>query len=216
MEKIIIIGGKGAAVATAELIVTSKEKYNAPYEFIGFCIDDSSLGDNINGFPILCNRSELINKYGHISDVKFIFSLYKPDCMEQRVSLLKDMGIQRDKFTNYIHPTVHIANSAVIGTGNVFSSNVVINNNVKIGDFNAFYTNVVIEHDTIIRNSNYFAAASVIGSEITIGSGNFFGLNSTVREHTTIGDYNLIGMCAGVVKNVDDRKTLIGIPAREL
>lgn len=216
MEKIIIIGGKGSSVATAELIDSAHHQYNSAYEFIGFCIDDLSLGNEINGYPILCNRQQLMEKYAKYQDVKFIFSLYKPDCMEKRTELLKSMDIPLNKFTNFIHPTAYVAKSANIGLGNVISYNVVINNNTCIGNHNALYSHVVIEHDTIIGNSNFFAATSVIGSEITIGNGNFFGLNSSAIEHISIGDYNIIGMGAVAIHNIGNNKKVVGVPAREI
>lgn len=213
MEKIIIIGGKGSAVATAELIISCK---GVGQEFLGFCIDDKSLGEEINGIPIVCNRQNLMESYGKYDDVKFLFSLYKPNCMEERVRLLYEMDIPRKKFTNFIHPSVHIARSASIGVGNVFSSNVVVNNNTIIGDYNMFYSNSVIEHDTVIGNCNYCSAGAVIGSEISIGTGNFFGLNSAVRENVHIRDYNIIGMGSVVLHDVGRHETLIGVPARKL
>lgn len=212
MEKIIIIGGKGSAVATAELI-SSCEEVNQ--EFLGYCIDDNSLGDNINGFPILCNRQNLMKNYGRFDDVKFLFSLYKPNCMEERVALLRAMDIPHSKFTNFIHPSVHIAKSVSLGTGNIISSNVVINNNTIIGNHNLLHSNSVIEHDTSLGDSNYVSAGAVIGSSINIGIGNFFGINSSVRENVVINDYNIIGMGSVVLHDVGYRETLVGVPARK-
>lgn len=215
-EKIIIIGGKGSAVATAELIEDASNRYNAPYEFIGFCIDDESLGKSINGYPILCNRKELMNKYEKISDVKFLYLLYKPSCMRERVELLKNMMIPSHKFLNFIHPTAYVAKSVQIGVGNVISANCIINNNTLIGNHNAIFSNVVIEHDTNIANNNFFAASSVVGSEITIGTGNFFGLNCAIRENVTIGDFNIVGMCSGVLNNIENNETVVGLPSRRI
>lgn len=216
MEKIIIIGGKGSTVGTAEMIDDARQRYGAKYELLGFCIDDPLLGSEINGFPIVCKMNELCNKYDKFDDVKYIFSLYKPSCMEDRVKLLNKMNIASHKFANFIHPTAYIAKSAVVGYGNVFAPNVIVNSNTIIGNHNAFYGQVVIEHDTIVGNNNFFAATSAIGSEIQIGNGNFFGLHSTVREHVKIGDYNIIGMGAGVLKDIQSNTTVVGLPARAL
>ena len=215
-EKIIIIGGKGSAVATAELIEDASIRYNAPYEFMGFCIDDESLGTSINGYPILCKRKDLLNKYEKISDVKFLYLLYKPSCMRERVELLKNMMIPSHKFANFIHPTAYVAKSAQIGVGNVICANCIINNNTLLGNHNAIFNNVVIEHDTIIANNNFFAASSVIGSETTVGNGNFFGLNCTIREHVAIGNYNIVGMCTGVLNNIGNNETVVGVPSKKL
>ena len=115
MEKIIIIGGKGAAVVLADQILHAVAKFNAPYEVIGYCIDDPSLGREINGIPILCKLEELAVKYNQVSDVKYFFALYKPTKMLDRVQLFQELDLPISKFTNFIHPSAFIALSADLG-----------------------------------------------------------------------------------------------------
>lgn len=214
MEKIIIIGGKGAAVNLGDHIIHSIQKYNANYELLGYCIDDESLGEEINGQPILCKLKEIAQKYNHYNDVKYFFALYKPICMKERIDLFESLNLPIEKFTNFIHPSVYIAPSNTMGIGNVFCANVVINNNTKIGNFNTFNASCLIGHDTHVGNHNIFAGASIISSEVQIGDGNFIGLNSTVRDTVKIENYNIIGMSSTVLKNIDSNRTVIGSPAK--
>lgn len=216
MEKIIIIGGKGAAVNLGDHIIHSIQNYNAKYELLGYCIDDETLGNEINGKPILCKLKDLATKYNQFQDVKYFFALYKPICMKERIDLFNSLELQNSKFTNFIHPSAYIAPSNQMGIGNVFCANVVINNNTNIGNFNTFNANSLLGHDTHIGNHNIIAGASVISSEVNIGDGNFIGLNSTIRDRVIIGDYNIVGMASVVLKNVNSNSVVIGSPAKEV
>lgn len=215
-EKIIVIGGKGTSVNIAESIKNAQAKFNAPVELLGFAIDDSSLGDNINGIPILCKIPELQIKYGNCSDVKYLFTLYRPDVMKERVNLLNLMEIPYEKFATFIHPSCSIATSCSLGLGNVILENSCINSNVILGDYNIINQSVIIEHDVRISSSNFFAAGVVVGSKVTVGNGNFFGIHSSVRENVHIGNYNFLGMGACLLKSISQNKMLAGVPAKEL
>jgi sugar O-acyltransferase (sialic acid O-acetyltransferase NeuD family) len=214
MEKIIIIGGKGAAVVLADQILHAIANYNAPYELIGYSIDDPLLGSEINGIPILCKIAELAKQYNHFDDVKYFFALYKPSCMFERVQLFQGLDLPLTKFTNFVHPSAFVALSAKMGLGNVVCSNVTINSNARIGNFNTLNGNILFGHDTSLGNYNILAGNATISSEITIGDGNFIGLNSTIRERVQIGDFNVIGMSSAVLKDIDSNHVVVGSPAK--
>lgn len=216
MEKIIVIGGKGTSVNIAESIKDAQDKYNTPIELLGFSIDDPSLGDNINGIPILCRISDLQAKYGNCSDVKYLFSLYRPDVMKDRIALLDSLKFSPLKFTTFVHPSSYISPSCSLGLGNVVLSNSCINSYVAIGNFNIINQSVVIEHETVISSSNFFAAGVTVGAKVMIGNGNFFGIHSSIRENVYIGDYNFIGMGACLLTSVSQSKIMAGVPAKEL
>ena len=216
MERIIIIGGKGAAVVLADQIIHAVQNYNAKYELLGYAIDDESLGDNINGFPILAKIKDLHEKYAKYSDVKYFFALYKPSCMKERVDLFKSLNLPHEKFINFVHPSAFVAPSAKLGIGNVVCSNVTINSNAQIGNFNTLNGNVLFGHDSQLGNYNILAGNSTISSEILIGDGNFIGLNSTIRYRVVVGDYNIIGMASAVIKNIESNQTLVGVPAKQI
>jgi len=213
--KIIIIGGKGTAVNIADQIIDAQKVYGEPIEFLGYSIDDSSLGKLIDGYPVLCNTQDLNDKFGLYSDVKFIFSLYKPEKMKERVKLLKSYGISPNKFHNFIHPSSYISKNIKIGVGNVVLSHCSIHSNIQIGDYNIFNSNVVIEHDTHIKNNNFIAASVCVGSNVNVHNGVFIGLNSSIRENICIHDYAFIGMGSNVLRGVEANKVAFGNPAKE-
>lgn len=213
MEKIIIIGGRGTAIVIGDQVYDAQVRYGNKQEVIGLALDDRSGGDDVYGYPILCGIKELNDRYGKYEDVKFLYSLYRGDCMDERTEILYNLNIPLQKFTNFIHPSVMLARSAKIGTGNVLLANVVVNCNAVVGNFNTFNSGVLLGHDTTIGNNNYFAGQVCIGSGLKIGDRNFVGLNTTIRNGVEIGDSNIFGMASNVTKNVSSHNVLYGNPA---
>lgn len=213
MEKIIIIGGRGTAIVIADQITDANKRFNSQVEVIGLALDDLSGGNDISGYPILCPVKDVFEKYKEFDDVRFIYSLYRPDVMRERSQLLMNLEIPISKFTNFIHPSAMIARSAHIGNGNVFLANVVVNCNVVIGNFNTVNSGTLLGHDIRIGNNNYFAGQVCVGSGLTIKNENFFGLNTSIRNGVTIGSNNIIGMSSNVTKSVSDNNILYGNPA---
>ena len=215
-ERVVIIGGKGTAVVIAEQIYDAHIRFGVDIEVIGFAFDDPAYKDGINGWPVLCGTGEAYAKYKDEPDVKFVYALYRSDLLKERIALRDSLGIPKERFLHFIHPTAFVAKSAVLGSGNIILANCAINPNVIIGDFNTMQTGSLIGHDTELGCNNFLAAHTVIGSGLKIGNGNFTGLNCSMRNFVRMGDYNLIGMATNVVKDVDDYNVLVGNPAKLL
>lgn len=215
MDKIIIIGGKGSAVVIAEQIYDTQKK-RGTVEFMGFAFDDETFGTEINGFPVLCRTNEAYAKYGRDKDVKFIFALYRPDLIKERIALRDSYGIPKERYATFVHHSAYVAKSAVMGHGCIILANVVINSNVKMGDFNTVQSNTLIGHDTMVGSSNFFAAHSAIGSNSMIGDANFFGLHTSVNNYIRIGDYVFVGMASNVIKGIESGRMVYGNPAKEV
>ena len=211
--KVVLIGGRGTAIVIADQIYDANKRFGVDIEVIGLALDDRSCGDNINGYPILCDIKEVYGKYKQYEDVKFIYQLYRPDVMRERVQILTDLKIPAEKFCNFIHPSVMLAKSAKMGFGNVLLANVVLNCNAVIGNFNTVNSGTLLGHDIVIGNNNYFAGQVCVGSGLTIGNENFIGLNSSIRNGINIGNNNIVGMSSNITKNIGNDSVLYGNPA---
>lgn len=214
MIKYIIIGGKGSAVVVAEQIYDSQKK-DKNVEFLGFAFDDLSFGKEINKFPILSNTKDIYSKYKKFNDVKFIFQLYRPDLMNERVELLASYRIPKEKFGTFIHHTALVSNSSKIGHGSAIMANTVINSNAIIGNHCTIHSNTLIGHDTKFGDNNFIAAHVVIGSNNEFGNKNFIGLNSSFNNYINVGDNCFVGMASNVLRDVGSDKSVYGNPARE-
>lgn len=210
---IIIIGGRGTAIVIADQMYDAHERFGVDIQVLGLALDDRSGGDSISGYPILCDIKDLYTKYGKYEDVKFIYSLYRPDVMRERTKILYDLNIPLEKFANFIHPSVMLSKSAKIGLGNVLLANVVVNCNAVLGDFNTVNSGTLLGHDITVGNNNYFAGQVCVGSGLKIGDMNFIGLNTSIRNGVVIGDGNIVGMASNITKDVSSDNVLYGNPA---
>lgn len=211
--KIVIIGGRGTAIVIGDQINDAHDRFGMDIEMLGLALDDHSGGDEVSGYPILCDIKDAYAKYKKYDDVKFLYQLYRADVMTERVQLLEDLKIPLEKFANFIHPSVMMAKSAKIGVGNVFLANAVVNCNARVGNFNTINSGTLLGHDIVIGNNNYFAAQVCIGSSLKIGNRNFFGMNTSIRNEVTIGDTNIVGMSSVITKSIGNNCVLYGNPA---
>ena len=211
--KIVIIGGRGTAIVIADQIWDARQRFGMDIEVLGLALDDHSGGDEVSGYPILCDIKDAYEKFKKYDDVKFIYQLYRPDSMRERTQILTELNIPQEKFCNFIHPSVMLAKSAKIGIGNVLLANVVVNCNAILGNFNTVNSGTLLGHDIKVGNNNYFAGQVCVGSGLSIGNENFIGLNSSIRNGIIIGNNNIVGMSSNITKSVDNNCVLYGNPA---
>jgi sugar O-acyltransferase (sialic acid O-acetyltransferase NeuD family) len=111
------------------------------------------------------------------------------------------------KFTNLIHPTCIIANTAKIGEGNIINPFSMVGPKAKIGDFNVITSQSFISHDCEVGDFNFFSTVGLCG-HVEVGNENTFNVRATVIPHVKIGNKNLIQAGMIVDKNVDDDATI--------
>ena len=211
--KIIIIGGKGTPIVIADQIYDAKQRYGMDIEVLGLALDDRTMGNEISGYPILCDIKDVYAKYKRFDDVKFVYQLYRPDVIRERTKILYDLNIPAEKWCNFIHPSAMVARSVKMGYGNVVLANCVINSNTTIGNFNTLNSGTVLEHDTVVGNNNFFAAQAMVGSMLEIGDMNFIGLNTTIKTGVRLGEGILVGQASNVTHSFERDETIFGNPA---
>lgn len=215
MDKIIVIGGRGSGLLIGEQIYDAQMR-GADVEFLGFAFDDPTFGPKINGFPLLCGTREVFQKFGQYEDVKFIYQMWRPDLIEERIKWRDWYGVPEERYATFVHPLATVCRSAKLGHGTVVLANAVVNSNACVGNHVTIHSNTLIGHDTIVGDNCFFAAHCVIGSDNKIGQGCFFGINTSVNNYTDIGDFVFAGMASNIIKSLPDRVMVYGNPAKEV
>lgn len=208
---ILLLGAVGTSLNIAHQInsdPTSKQRV------IGWCVDYPAVGTELNGLPVLANRTNLKEYLRIHPQVRVLFNMYKQGEMQQRLDLLTEINLSDTVFTNYVHPSAFISSGVDLGLGNVVFPNVSIAANVQLGRFNIINYNVVIEHDTELGEGNFLSSGSIVGSNVRIMKSNFIGIGANIRENTTLNN-TLVGMGAVVLRDFES-STVVGIPAKAL
>lgn len=214
MDKIVIFGGKGSAVVIAEQIYDRQEKIG-DIEFLGFAFDDPAFYPEINGFPVISHTYNAWETFEKYPDVKFLYCLYRPDLIKERIAQRDGFGIPIERYANFIHQSAFVARSVKMGYGNIILAHSTVNQNVVFGNHNTVQSNTLIGHDCTFGDSNFVTGECAIGSNNHIGSGCFFGLNTALNNYLTIGNFFFSGMGSNVIKSVEEDDVMVfGNPAK--
>jgi UDP-3-O-[3-hydroxymyristoyl] glucosamine N-acyltransferase len=104
----------------------------------------------------------------------------------------------------------------VIGEGSIICPNTILTTNIKIGNHTHLNLGSTIGHDTITGDFFTTAPGVKISGNCIIGDRVYFGTNSSVRERITICDDVTIGLNGGVVKNINEPGTYVGVPVKKI
>ena len=120
-------------------------------------------------------------------------------------------------FFTYIHSSVLILDKSIkIGKGSIICAGSILTTNIKIGKHCHLNLHSTIGHDTTIGEYFTTAPGVKISGNCTIGNNVYFGTNSSIKEKLTICDNVTIGLNGGVVKNINEPGTYVGLPVNKV
>lgn len=117
-------------------------------------------------------------------------------------------------YTDAIHYSANISQSADIGIGVVIMAGVAINASSKIGNHSIINTNASIDHDCIIEDFVHISPNVALAGDVHVGEGTHIGIGACVIQGITIGKWCTIGAGSVIIKDVPDGATVVGNPGR--
>ena len=113
-----------------------------------------------------------------------------------------------------IHPSAVISRYAKVGVGSVIMANCVINAFSKVGQASIINTAATIDHDCILEDGVHVSPGANLAGGVSVGESSWLGIGCQVKQLITIGNAVVVGAGATVVSNIDDHKTVVGLPAK--
>jgi sugar O-acyltransferase (sialic acid O-acetyltransferase NeuD family) len=113
-----------------------------------------------------------------------------------------------------IHPQAVISRYAKIADGCVVCAGVVVNADTSIGFGSILNTACTIDHDCSLSEAVHVSPGAHLAGGIKIGTCAWVGIGAVVRQLITVGSHATVGAGAVVVKDVLERNTVVGIPAK--
>ena len=205
MKDIIIIGAGGVGRETAWII----EQINLrkpTWNIIGFVDDNKAIWNKkVNGYKVIggINYLDNINK-----DIYVIIAIANYKIKKKFVNIINN----RFKFASIIHPDVYLNDTVSIGEGTIIYPGVIITTNVKIGNHVIVSSKCGIGHDSKIKDYvSLLWNVNISGFDI-IQEGCLIGSGATVIQNKKIDSYTIIGAGAVIIKNIEEKCTVVGIP----
>jgi len=186
--------------STVETSALGKNIYIGHYSFIG---KDVKIGDNVT-----IKHNVSIEGIAEIGDNTIIHS---------GVRIGTDgFGYYQDK--DGINIKVPHYGGVVIGRNVEIGANTCIDrgtlDDTLIGDNVKINNMCHIAHNVFIQENCMLTAGIVIAGSTTIRKNSYIAPGAIISNQLRIGENSLVGMGSVVVKNIEDKKVVVGVPAR--
>jgi len=209
MLKNLVIIGAGALGRSAIEIAEAMNLEAPSWNILGFLDDDKTLRDRqVIGYSILGNKQWLENH----KDVFSCIALGSPALRKKTAEWLAENGYLN--VATLIHPSAVISKRSTINEGSIISPGVAIDTLTQVGSHVVLNRNCSLGHDVSVGNYvNISPSATLTGNDL-ISEGCIIGSNATVIPEKKIGKWSIVGAGSVVNKDLPDRVTAVGVPAR--
>lgn len=207
-NNVVIIGAGGHSKVIADIVIKSGDN------LLGFLDDNKEIGTVIikDTNHTVIGRIEDCIKISEVnSDVSFIIGIGNNQTRKIIAEKYKDI-----KYYTAIHPSSQIAVDVDIEEGTTIMANACINAAAKIGKHCIINTASIVEHDNQISDYVHLSPNVTSCGTVTIGELTHIGAGTTIKNNINITDECIIGAGAVVVKDIQEKGTYAGVPAKKM
>lgn len=113
-----------------------------------------------------------------------------------------------------VHPNVHRGFDVRLGEGSVICSHVSMENNIRLGRHVHVNQNSTVGHDCRIADYGTVSPLVALSGDVRMGEAAFLGTGCSVNQGLAIGEAATVGAGAAVIRDVQARTTVVGVPAK--
>ena len=180
-------------------------------------LDDSeNLIPPFNDIPLFKGKNCLrlfLGESNQYEELWFSVTIGNPHACE-RISISKKLEKMKMKPISLIHTSSIIDRSVKIGKGCQIHASTTINSLATIGDYCILNTGSIVEHDDILSDGVEIGPGATLCGDVTIGENTWIGAGATVIQGINIGKNCTIGAGSVVIDDIEDNRTVVGVPAR--
>ena len=207
MKDLIIIGAGGFGREVSWLVERINQK-KQEWNLLGFVDDSEALqSKTVEGYKVL-GGSDTICNYPNSYVVCCIANT------SVRRALVKKAEAFGNPFATLVDPGAVVSDKVEIGVGSVICAGTVITVDIRIGRHNIIDVNSTIGHDAVLCDFvTLYPSVNVSGNTL-IKSGVELGTGTQVIQGLTVGEGTVVGAGAVVVRDLPDKCTAVGVPAK--
>jgi sugar O-acyltransferase (sialic acid O-acetyltransferase NeuD family) len=209
--KVVVLGAGGFAREVVELI----EELNAVaprFEVLGYLVDagHGTAGTVVGDRPILGDFGWLA---GRAAEVRTVAAVGAPALKRKMVAAAAAHGV---RFVTLVHPGVVCGRRVRLGDGVIIAAGSLLTTDIDIGDHVHVNLGCTIGHDARLGALVTVSPGVHLSGNVVLEEGCFIGTGASIIEKRRVGRWAVVGAASGVMTDVPDNSTVVGIPARVL
>ena len=117
-------------------------------------------------------------------------------------------------FATVVHPAAHVSRGATLAEGCVVGPGAVVATGARLGRHVLLNRNASVGHHTVIGDYCSIQAGADVAGTCVVGEATWVSIGATVVDQLTVGSHSIVGAGAVVTRDVPDRVTVVGVPAK--
>lgn len=159
--------------------------------------------------------NEKIKPISSFNPEDYVMMIAVADCEERKK--ISERLPKNTRYFTFIHPTALVMNKNIkIGEGSFIGAYSILTTNITLGKHAILNRGNHVGHDCVVGDYFSMMPGSIISGNVDIGECCWFSTNSCTREKIKICDNVIIGAGGVVVKDIIERGTYVGVPARKI
>ncbi len=204
---VLLYGAGGHAKVVADILERS-----ARHTIVGVLDDREELwGGSFLGYRVLGGLKALTRK-GQARTAIILAIGFN----QARKRLAGELATLGWSFATAAHPSAQIGRDVTIGPGTVLMANSVVNPGSRIGAHVIINTGATVDHDCSIEDYAHICPGAHLAGGVSVGEGAQVGIGASAIESVRIGRWSVVGAGATVVRDIPERVTAVGTPAKPL
>ncbi|MBQ9117788.1 MAG: acetyltransferase [Clostridia bacterium] len=200
MKGLIIVGAGGHGSVVADAAAKSG------YKKIAF-LDDGDKSFCL-GYPVVGKTAEAVKYAGY----DFFVAIGNSKTREKVTQDLQEKGL---RIVNVIHPSAIVAQGVTMGKGILLAAGAIVNPNATLGDGVIVNTSASIDHDNKIEKYCHVSVGVRLAGNVAVGAYTWIGIGAVISNGISVCGDCMIGAGATVVKDITERGTYVGTPAKK-
>ena len=192
MKDIVLIGGGGHCKAVIDVI-----EQEGQFNIIGIVDKSEMLGENILGYNIIGDDSELIKLAKSCKNALITVGQIRSPI--PRIKLFDKLLKLGFKLPFIVSPRSYISKHSNIGIGSIIMHDALVSSDAVIGDNCIINTRAIVEHGSIIGNHCHISTNAVINGEVVVGDGSFIGSGAITKEGVEVNN-NFFAKAGSIIK----------------
>ena len=207
---VILYGGTGQSKVVKPIIEYYGSKVIAIFDDTGNLKKPFVDVDLYGGFESLLEWKDTVN----IHEIGFLITIGNPHG-NVRLDLHEKLIDQGFSSITIIHPEAIISADCEIGMGSQVMAGAVIMPEVRIGKQCIINTKASIDHECMIDDGCEVAPGATLCGCVTMHRNSWVCAGATVLPKISIGENSIVGSGSVVINDIEDNRTVVGVPAKK-